>query len=86
MSLHFTLLKSQTSCVGSILSTVGPEHFFNRLDLKITGVPAEDSDIPLKWLLPIVETKLSRNVSISVFFRKFASMADNMIKNALNLE
>ena len=70
------------SCVGAILGAIGPGELFEKLGVKITGDPAQDGEIEFKWIFPILETKLDRNVSVGVFFRTLASMADGMHKKA----
>ena len=74
------------SCVGAILSVVGPEAFFARLDIKISGNPQVDGDIPLQWIFPILESKMDRNVSVGIFFRQLANMADKMYTEAAKLD
>ena len=74
------------SCVGSILSVVGPEALFARLDVKIMGNPQIDGDIPLQWIFPILESKMDKNVSVGIFFRQLANMADKMYTEASKLD
>lgn len=57
----FTHRIALDTCVGEILSVLGPRHFLSKLPMEISGNPEEDGDIPLRcgWLLPIMESKLS---------------------------
>jgi len=66
---HFSHKIALDSCVGAVLAVIGPKIFLNKLPLQISGVPSRDGDIELKWILPIIETKMDRNVELGVFFR-----------------
>ena len=46
------------NCAGSILSCVGPAAFLNVLPIDISGNPETDGDLPYKWIIPILESKL----------------------------
>lgn len=75
------------SCVGSILSIIGPGPFLTKLPIKITGDPSQDGQvIELNWIIPIFETKMNRNISTGVFFRRLANMADAMFTEAAKLD
>ena len=46
------------TCAGAILSCVGPEAFLKVITLEISGNPEADGELPYKWIIPVLESKL----------------------------